>query len=69
MDKDTHIRIKFETLRAIRMYGGEIQSVSGDSMTDNDIIWHFFQSHRADIIQRASSQDDTPPHSAQVISE
>lgn len=51
--KDTTMRMKAKTIRAINMLAGEIQIETGENVSADDAVWAFIQEHRPDIAEKA----------------
>ena len=51
MNKDRQIRLKTNTLKLVRILAGQMQSASGENITEDDAIYELFKLYRPDIIE------------------
>lgn len=60
--KSTVMRVQENTLKAIRIYAGELMMESGEVYSDNDTLWKIMQTLRPDIIEKVKSMEKEEEH-------
>jgi len=48
--KPVYIVLKDDTRKLLRMLGGQLQYSTGESVSDNDTLYHIFVQHYPDLI-------------------
>lgn len=56
------MRVQENTLKAIRIYAGELMMESGEVYSDNDTLWKIMQTLRPDIIEKVKSMEKEEEH-------
>ena len=55
--KSTVMRVQDNTLKALRIYAGELMMETGEVYSDNDTLWQIMTTIRPDIIKKVEKMD------------